>query len=110
MPLEYIPTEMLIKLRERFGSGHAHFHAMAASIEWTQEFERQLFAAVDGELRRRPNQGNRLAQPAYAAQRLPSDADGGAPCGGGTKAPPEETPAPRSLDLPQRLGTRGSTR
>jgi hypothetical protein len=55
MTLDDISTEMLIKLRQRFQSGHARIHALAASITWMQEFERRLIEALEGELRRRLN-------------------------------------------------------
>jgi len=53
--LDDISTEMLLKLRERFQSGHAHFLAVAASVAWTREFERKVIEAVESELRRRLN-------------------------------------------------------
>jgi hypothetical protein len=53
MSLDDISTEMLIKLRQRFQSGHSRIHPLAAGIPWMQEFERKLIEALEGELRRR---------------------------------------------------------
>jgi hypothetical protein len=55
MTLDDISTEALIKLRERFQSGRARIHAVAADLTWMQEFERKVVEAVEGELRRRLN-------------------------------------------------------
>ena len=55
MTLDNISTEVLLKLRKRFQSGRTRFHAVAASVAWTQEFERDVIEAVESELRRRLN-------------------------------------------------------
>jgi hypothetical protein len=55
MTLDNISTEVLLKLRERFQSGRTRFHAMVASVEWMQEWEREIIEALESELRRRLN-------------------------------------------------------
>jgi hypothetical protein len=55
MTLDNISTETLIKMRERFQSGRTHFHAVTATVAWTQECERKVIEAVEAELCRRLN-------------------------------------------------------
>ena len=53
--MDDISTEVLLKMRERFQSGRAHFDAVVAGVTWMQEFEREIIKAVETELRRRLN-------------------------------------------------------
>jgi hypothetical protein len=55
MILDDIPTEVLIKMRERFQSGRTHFYAVTATVAWMQECERKVNEAVEAELCRRLN-------------------------------------------------------
>jgi hypothetical protein len=55
MTLDDISTETLIKMRERFHNGRAHFRPVAASLAWMQECQREIIEAVELELRRRLN-------------------------------------------------------
>ena len=55
MTLDDISTEMLLKLRDRFQSGRARFHAVTATVAWMQECERKVIEAVEAELCRRLN-------------------------------------------------------
>jgi hypothetical protein len=55
MALDDISTEVLIKMRERFQSGRTYFHAVTATVAWTQECERKALEAIEAELCRRLN-------------------------------------------------------
>jgi hypothetical protein len=53
MTVRDIPTEMLVKLRERFLSGRARLSMLTQDPAWLREFERGLIEALEKELRRR---------------------------------------------------------
>jgi hypothetical protein len=48
-----IPTELLLRMRERFLDGRASVWSFTERQEWLREFEQKMIEALDNELRRR---------------------------------------------------------
>jgi hypothetical protein len=51
--MDDIPTELLLKLRERLLSGQTRVAALAEGREWLPEIESRMIEALESELRQR---------------------------------------------------------